>query len=408
MKILVIGLGQCGGRIADEFSRLNARARRQRRLEIITGTYAISTNANELADLDYVKADYHHRILIGAEQVRGQGVGGVNELGAQLALEHADSITEGIREAKEFFTTDAIFVIGATSGGTGSGALPVITRQVKKRFPDVKAIAMAVLPYESEEQQDEKAVYNTAVCLKSVASVADAVFLYDNEVYADENYPEGDFTAINRGIVEPFYNLLSAGAEKRKKHIGSKLLDAGDIFQTLGGWTVMGSGRIDRPSLSFSSLFAGSPGTEDSGINRGIRAMDEAIGEVSRLCDPSDAARALYLISAPAREINMELIKGLADYLKSTVPNAVIRSGDYPIERTAMEVTVIVSRLGDVPRVRDFYTRSAAATGEKKSAERPRTSKKSAPPSIEINYHDSDDFPPLTSIDDSSTPPMSS
>ena len=380
MKILVIGLGQCGGRIADEFGRLNALARRQRGLEIITGTYAVGTDHNELAALNYVKADYRHRILIGTEEVRGQGVGGVNELGAQIALENADSITEEIREAKEFFTTDAIFIIGAAGGGTGSGGLPVITRQVKKRFPDIKAIAMVILPYEHEENQDEKAVYNTAVCLKSVASVADAVLLYDNEVYADEDHLEDDFTEINRGIVAPFYNLLSAGAEKRKKHIGSKLLDAGDIFQTLEGWTVLGSGRIEKPSLGLSSLFSGGPRPENTGLNRGIRAMDEAIGEISRICDLADATRALYLISSPAREINMELIKGLADYLKSVVPNAVIRSGDYPIERSAMEVTVIVSRLGDVPRVRDFYTRSAAATSEKKKPERTKNSKKSAPP----------------------------
>ena len=365
MKILVIGLGQCGGRIADEFSRLNAQARRQRGLEIITGTYAVSTNAAELAALDYVKADYRHRILIGADEVRGQGVGGVNELGAQIALEHADSITEEIREAKEFFESDAIFVVGAAAGGTGSGALPVITHQTKKRFPDIKTFAMVVLPYEREEQLEGKTVYNTAVCLKSVASVADAVLLYDNEIYADEDYPGDDFSVINRDIVAPFYNLLSAGAEKRKKHIGSKLLDAGDIFQTLAGWTVMGSGRIERSMMS--SLFSGGSGKEDSGMKRGIRAMDEAIGEVSRLCDPADATRALYLICSPAREINIELIKGLADYLKNMVPNAVIRSGDYPIERNAMEVTVIVSGLSDVSRVRDLYTRSSPSTPRKKA-----------------------------------------
>jgi len=38
MKLVVIGLGQCGGRIADEFARLNARARIQRGIEIVTGT----------------------------------------------------------------------------------------------------------------------------------------------------------------------------------------------------------------------------------------------------------------------------------------------------------------------------------------------------------------------------------
>jgi cell division GTPase FtsZ len=364
VKILVIGLGQCGGRIADEFAHINARARRQRGLEIITGTYAVSTNATELAALAYVRADYRHRILIGAEQVMGQGVGGVNELGAQIALKHADQITEGIREAKEFFESDAICVVGGAAGGTGSGALPVICRQLKKRFAEIKTFALVVLPYAREEKLEGKAVYNTAVCLKSVASVADAVFLYDNEVYADADFPEDDFSVINRDIVAPFYNLLSAGAEKRKKHIGSKLLDAGDIFQTLEGWTVMGSGRNERSLMS--SLFSGGPSREDSVMNRGIRAMDEAIGEVSRICELADATRALYLICAPARDINMDLIKGLADYLKNTVPNAVIRSGDYPIERSAIEVTVIVSRLSDVPRVRDIYTRSSAATRGKK------------------------------------------
>jgi cell division GTPase FtsZ len=361
MKILVIGVGECGGRIADEFCFLNERARRQRGLNVVTGTYAIGTNAAELAALNFIKPDYKHRILMGTEQVGGDGVGGDNALGAQIALEHADDIMEEIREAKEFFETDAVFIVAGVAGGTGSGGLPVITRQVKKRFTDIKAIAMALLPSESEEQQDEKAAYNTAVCLKSVSSVADAVFLYDNEVYAGDGYPENDYTRINRGIVQPFYNLLCAGSEKRKKHIGSKLLDAGDIFQTLGGWTVMGSGRVERPLMSVSSLFSGGSRKDSTGSGTGIRAMDEAIGEVSRLCEPADAARALYLISAPAREINMDLISELGDYLKKAAPNAVIRTGDYPIERRATEVTVILSRLSNVPRVRDFYTRSSAA-----------------------------------------------
>jgi cell division GTPase FtsZ len=395
VRILVIGLGKCGGRIADEFSRLNIRSRRQRGLEIITGTYAVSTNATELAALNYVKADYQHRILIGAGQVRGQGVGGVNELGAEIALENADSITEEIRDTKEFFASDAILVIGGAAGGTGSGALPVITRHMKQRFPDIKTIAMTVLPFEREELREEKTAYNTAVCLKSVSSVADAVFLYDNEAYADDNMPEDDYSVINRDIVAPFYNLLCAGAEKRKKHIGSKLLDAGDIFQTLGGWTVMGSGRIEKPGLSISSLLSGRTGKESSGINRGIRAMDEAIGEISRLCDLIDAARALYLISAPAREINIDLIRDLADYLKNAAPKAVIRSGDYPIERSAIEVTVIASRLSAVPRVRDLYARSTQSAGDKGAK----------PPSIKIDETADEDIFTPDYPDDISTPP---
>ena len=43
MRLLVIGLGQCGGRIADEFARLGMRARIQRQINIITGAFAVKT-----------------------------------------------------------------------------------------------------------------------------------------------------------------------------------------------------------------------------------------------------------------------------------------------------------------------------------------------------------------------------
>jgi cell division GTPase FtsZ len=365
VKILVIGLGQCGGRIADEFSRQNHRAKSKRGIEIISGAFAVSTDTSDLIGLAFIKADYKHRILIGAEQLQGFGVGGDNELGAQVMQEHADTVLAEIREVRQFFETDAILVIAGAAGGIGSGALPVMVQRIKQRFQDRIVYAMVVLPYGYEEQEESRTVYNTAVCLKSVASVADAVFLVDNESYKTDDVAKGDFSAINQAIVEPFYNLLCAGAEKRKKHIGAKLLDAGDIIQTLNGWTVLGSGRVDLP-IGLASILSGGFGKASSQTSQGIRAMDEAIGKVSVLCKPGDAASALYLISAPAHEINLDLIKELGDYLKQAAPNAIIRSGDYPVGRGIMEVTVILSRLSDVVRVREFYTRSVAPTSDEK------------------------------------------
>ena len=37
MKLMVIGLGQCGSRVADEFARLGQRARSERGTTIVTG-----------------------------------------------------------------------------------------------------------------------------------------------------------------------------------------------------------------------------------------------------------------------------------------------------------------------------------------------------------------------------------
>jgi len=56
---------------------------------------------------------------------------------------------------------------------------------------------------------------------------------------------------INSMIAEPFYGILCAGEEKKPKYIGAKLLDAGDIMQTIVGWTVIGYGDSQIPLLRF-------------------------------------------------------------------------------------------------------------------------------------------------------------
>jgi hypothetical protein len=81
--------------------------------------------------------------------------------------------------------------------------------------------------------------------------VADAVFLVDNQRYVRKDSSiQTNLTKINSMIAEPFYNMLCAGEEKKSKYIGAKLLDAGDIIQTVVGWTVIGYGKTDAPISS--------------------------------------------------------------------------------------------------------------------------------------------------------------
>jgi len=83
-----------------------------------------------------------------------------------------------------------------------------------------------------------------------------------------------------------------------------------------------------------------------------------------------DAGRALYLLSAPAREMNMELIKDLGDYLRDIASEAIIRNGDYPRERGVLDVTVMLSELSDVEKVRNYYTESASFVPEARKRQR--------------------------------------
>jgi cell division GTPase FtsZ len=359
MKLVIIGLGQCGGRIADEFGRLNARARSTRRLDIITGAYAVNTDIADLSGLHAIKPDYQHRILIGSRKTGGHGVGKINELGAEIAREDADKVIETIRNTKRFTEMDAFLLIAGAAGGTGSGSISVITQQIKERYVDKPVYNLIVLPFEHEETTEDRTVYNVATCLKSSYLVADAIFLVDNQRYAMKDSPiSSNLTKINTMIVQPFFNLLCAGEEKRAKYIGAKILDAGDIIQTLVGWTTLGYGR-SRVSL-FKSIFEGARDFRNKATEtqKGIQALDEAISGLSIKCNPLDSKRALYLVSAPAKEINVDLIKELGTYIKNMAPEAVIRSGDYPRERGAMDVTLVLSEMSDVEKVRNYFTKA--------------------------------------------------
>jgi cell division GTPase FtsZ len=360
MKLVVIGLGQCGGRIADEFAKLNNKAKRQRGIEIVTGAFAVNTDAADLSGLTAIKRDYQHRILIGGRKTGGHGVGKVNELGAEIAKEDSDKVIDAIRTTKRFYESDAFLLIASAGGGTGSGSLPVITQHVKARYSDKPVYSAVVLPFEHEEQTEERTTYNTATCLKSTYSVADAVFLIDNQRYIRKDSSlSNNLSEINRMIAEPFYGVLCAGEEKKPKYIGAKLLDAGDIMQTIVGWTVIGYGNSQIPLIRFPGERSRDFIKKGTETQKAIQAMDAAISELSLNCKPEDARRALFLLSAPSREMNVDMVKELGDYMRNLTPLATIRNGDYPRQRGLLDVSVILSELSDVEKIRGYYTKSA-------------------------------------------------
>jgi len=359
MKLVVIGLGQCGGRIADEFARLNRKAYSLRGIEIVPGAFAVNTDVADLSGLNRIKPDYRHRVLIGGRKTGGHGVGKINELGAEVAREDADKVIDAIRTIKRLAEADAFLLVASAGGGTGSGSLPVMTKHIKEHFFDKPVYNLVVLPFEHEEQTEERTIYNAATCLKSSYLVADAVILVDNQRYVSNGASiRSNLAYINALITEPFYNLLCAGEEKKQKYIGAKVLDAGDIIQTLAGWTVISYSKSQVSLLK--SLFEQTHDFRNKATEtqKGVQAMDEAVSRISVKCQPVDSRRALYLVSAPAREINMDLVKELGIHLKNRAPEAIIRSGDYPRERGSLDVSLILSELSDVAKVRHYFTKT--------------------------------------------------
>lgn len=353
MKLLVIGFGQCGGRVADEFARLGIRARASRGINIITGAFAVNTDVADLTGLSTIRPDYQHRILIGGQRTGGRGVGKINEMGAEIAREDSDKIIDAIRTTERLAETDAFLLIAGAAGGTGSGAIATVTQKLKERYIEKPLYNLIVLPFQHEEEVEGRTIYNSATCLKSAYLVADAVILIDNQRYVSKNASiRSNLAKINALIVEPFYNLLCAGEEKKPQYIGSRILDGGDIIQTLAGWTVIGYSKSQKARIKKPFDFR----EKMTESQRGVQVMNNALSELSLQCNPKDAGRGLYLLSASAKEMDMNLVSDIGAHLKRIAPEAIIRTGDYPRGEGPLNVTVILSELSGVSKIVTYFT----------------------------------------------------
>ena len=359
MKLLVIGCGQCGGRIADEFALMNKAGHANRGINVLTNTLAVNTDIADLSGLAQIKSDHLHRILIGDKRTGGHGVGKINELAAELARNDGDKLIESIIATKDLPDTDAFLVIAGAAGGTGSGAIPVLTQLLKDRFRDKPVYNLIALPFSYEEKTEERCIYNVGTCLKSAYLVADAIFLIDNQRYINRSTTiKANLTRINHLAVVPFYDLLCAGEETDSRYIGSRLLDAGDIIETLAGWTAIGYGEVKAPKISLPGEAKLHFRDKMSRTQKASRAMDDAVGQLSLRCNPGDARRALYLLTAPAKEMNLDMINQLSATLKNIAPEAIIRIGDYPRAKGSLAVTVVLSDLVDSRKVVEYFSRT--------------------------------------------------
>ena len=377
MKLAVVGLGQCGCRIADNFARLNLKAQAERKATIAPVVIAMNTDQADLTGLRFIKKDFRHRILIGLRQTLGHGVGKINELGAQLAKEDGDKVMDAMKSEAEFYETHAFLLVAGSAGGTGSGSLPVIAKMIKERYMNKPVYALVVLPFEHEQYSEARSMYNSATCLKSTFETVDAVFLADNQRYVRKDASLiNNMERINRLIVEPFYDLMCAGEVTKRKYVGARTIDAGDLIASLEGWTTIGMGRTELPAFRFPWEIR-KKHFRDKAVEsfRGAQALDATIGDLSIACSPKDASYAIYIMSGPAREMNMDMVKGVSDYVSEIAPGAVVRGGDFPGERHFVDITLILSQLSFVPKIKEYYER-ATQYGEEHKDQIEETRKK--------------------------------
>jgi cell division GTPase FtsZ len=354
MKVAVIGIGQCGCNIADEFYNLSqyAKSLLGRRIEIVTDTLAVNTDSSDLRGFKHIPGK--NRILVGAGRTFGHGVGKINVEAARIFTDDRAVLAGEISDSRHFYETDAVVVIASAAGGTGSGGIGQVTKILKERLRR-RVIAMVVLPFAYEESGAVSyAQTNAATCVSTVDGYADVTFILDNEKFSrGATVSMADsYQSINQQMVSNFYDLFCAGEETVTNYVGAKVVDAGDIIASLSGISVIGRGEVSLPTFRFRKY------SVDEGIRRATSvstALSEAVNNLSTDINLKDARRLLAMLCAPKEYITQSALQEIYQTLLDNAPQAEIRTGDYPRRGREVSVTVVASELVKVPRVEKLY-----------------------------------------------------
>jgi len=351
MKSVLVGVGQAGGKVATALAEyddeMGFRAIRD----------AIAVNS-ATADLQGLPLD---TVLIGQDVVKGHGVGGDNELGAEVMQRDADEVMTEL-SGRIDSGTEAVFVVAGLGGGTGSGGAPVLAKALKQVY-DVPVYAVGILP-----GRDEGSLYqaNAGRSLKTLAREADATILIDNDAWREsgEGVAEG-MAAINERIAQRIGLLLAAGEpiEDRSlglgddgvdRDVGESVVDTSEVINTLrsGGLAAVG--------------YAESPASEeaDDNVNVVTSTTRQALFTGTSLPEASTADAALLVAAGRPESLSRKGVERARSWVEEETGSMAVRGGDFPLATDRIASLVLLGGVERSPRVQEFMNRAAEAQAE--------------------------------------------
>lgn len=367
MKVLVIGLGQAGGKIADMFLADDRKSNVPHTFE----TIVVNTAISDLMGLQYIPQE--DRVLIGETAVKGHGVGADNKKGAEIAEDEVEIVLNKISKIN-VSNLDAFFVVAGLGGGTGSGAISIIAKHLK-RIHDEPVYAIGILPAENE---GDIYTLNTARSLKALLPSCDATIIVDNGAFlrSGESVKEA-YDRINAEVVKRIGILCRSGEIRSRKQVGEMVVDASEVINTFRGGNICSIGyaseAVKREGI-FAKLFKKRQ-YEIGKASRILSVSKRAVkGRLLLPCDYKSANRALIIVAGPPEQLDRKGIEKAREWLEGTISGTEVRGGDYPLSGSGyVGCVVLLAGVTNAPRVKYMLER-ARLVQEKVGAE-PETEK---------------------------------
>jgi cell division GTPase FtsZ len=335
MKVVLIGVGQAGGKVAQRLAEFD----HDMGFDAVQGALAVNTAS---ADLQELEIDTQ---LVGQDRVNGHGVGGDNELGAEVLQADATEVMDAL-DGKITAHAEAIFVVAGLGGGTGSGGAPVIAKELKRVY-DVPIYGLGILPGRGEGFMYQA---NAGRSLKTLVREADSTLLVDNDAWHDSGESvEEAFATINENIAQRIGLLFAAG--ETVDGVAESVVDSSEIINTLreGGVSCLG----------YASALAGE--TAEDNINTVTTVTRNALLTGTSLPEATVADAALLIIAGDPDKLPRKGVEKARKWLEEETGSLQVRGGDFPLESERIASLVLLGGVERSRRIDEFMERAKEA-----------------------------------------------
>ena len=319
MRFMTIGLGHCGGKIANDFKKMATKQK-----GFIVDVCAINTDVADLAT--------HRNIPDSQKLIIGTGKGAAKNWkeGMDASIQSRNNIRELIKRGLTP-ETDVVLITAGEGGGSGSGIAPTVAEIIGELGKT--CIAIVTLPFETESV---KTKVNAAMGLDQLyrKEALKALICIDNDKIT-AHFPQKTITEayeeVNRAAIGTFINLLKLA----KRPSRADRIDESEMASI-----------FDYPGFATLANFRTKSNLVDD-----IVAMLRHSWNGSLLADinPSTAAAALFGIEGPNHLFKTTQVDAVRRTFRESLVGKDVMLGIYPMNRSRWTAYVGILTGMDVP-----------------------------------------------------------
>ena len=371
MRLLILGLGTAGSKIADAIIRPSRHSDRCSDLHAI----AVDNDPEVLENLVHIGEEA--KFYFPKDDIESPEL-----LTTRFTIDEVKAKLKGF----DIGTHDAILVCAGLGGGLVSLVPHLVSIIRETMFEPV--FALVTIPAEDEgESRLIRAMKN----LQMIKPLVDGIIIFDNQLWLDKVRGELTETTLQKpsglsekiwlpGTVEKVnitpYDLVNQHIARRirllvhageiQKFTPQTVLDSREILNTITGMSfiTIGLAEEDLPEYSRTGLIRPRNESRVSRHERAARivklAEKAAFRDISSYCDFSTARKALILLSGPEEELSMKGFMAVRKWIDESIDGFEMRAGDIPVssrQSARVSVLIIFSGLKTVTRVQELCER---------------------------------------------------